>query len=147
MFLYVYKQIFHISRAFVTQKVKAVVMRNLRHTIFYVKTKISVDFQSCIGVPLTCEEKCVLNICNISLCVNRSLFVWTCFLIEAWKFSITLGVLIFVSMLFPEFRDFLAIFAKLNTREIFLDVKFANINIRETFLQLKFAKINTCDKS
>ena len=69
------------------------------------------------------------------------------FLIEAWKFSITLGVLIFVSMLFPEFRDFLAIFAKLNTREIFLDVKFANINIRETFLQLKFAKINTCDKS
>ena len=45
------------------------------------------------------------------------------------------------------FSRFLAIFAKLNTREIFLDVKFAKINTREIFLQLKFAKINTREKS
>ena len=34
----------------------------------------------------------------------------------------------------------LAIFAKLNTREIFLNAKFAKINTHEIFLQLKFAK-------
>ena len=49
--------------------------------------------------------------------------------------------------IFREFRVFLAIFAKLNTREIFLDVKFAKINTREIFLQLKFEKINTREKS
>ena len=54
-----------------------------------------------------------------------------------------LGVLIFPGIFFREFRVFLAIFAKLNTREIFLDVKSAKIKTREIFLQLKFAKINT----
>ena len=42
---------------------------------------------------------------------------------------------------------FLAIFAKLNTREPLLYVPFAKFNSRKKFLQLKFAKINTRGKS
>ena len=57
-----------------------------------------------------------------------------------------LGVLIFAVHFFRDFRFFLAIFANLNTREIFLDVKFAKIHTHEIFLQLKFAKINTRKK-
>ena len=36
----------------IIQKVDAAIMRNLRHIIFYVRTKTSVDFQICIRVPL-----------------------------------------------------------------------------------------------
>ena len=59
----------------------------------------------------------------------------------------TLGVVTFAGTFFREFCVFLAIFTKLITREIFLDVKFAKIYTREFFLQLKFAKINIREKS
>ena len=52
MFPYVCKKIFHISRVRITQKVNAVIMRNLPYNFFYLKTKISVDFQICMSVPL-----------------------------------------------------------------------------------------------
>ena len=44
--------IFHISDVHISQKVKGVLMWNLRHIIFYMKTKILADFQICISVPL-----------------------------------------------------------------------------------------------
>ena len=62
------------------------------------------------------------------------------------KKGLTLGVLIFAGTFFSRILLFLAIFANLNTREIFLDVKFAKIHTHEIFLQLKFAKINTRKK-
>ena len=34
------------------QKVKGVTMRNLRDTIFYMKTNVLQDFHICISVPL-----------------------------------------------------------------------------------------------
>ena len=43
---------FHISDEHISQKVKGVLMWNLRHIIFYMKTKILADFQICISVPL-----------------------------------------------------------------------------------------------
>ena len=52
MFLYVCKQTLHISRVRITQKVNAVIIWNLQHIIFYVKTKIAVDFQICMRLPL-----------------------------------------------------------------------------------------------
>ena len=36
----------------ISQKVKGVIMRNLRDTILYVKTNIWQDFHICISVPL-----------------------------------------------------------------------------------------------
>ena len=53
----------------------------------------------------------------------------------------------FCNYIFPWLSQFLAIFAKLNTREIVLIVKFAKIKIRKFFLQMKIAKINTHKKS
>ena len=53
----------------------------------------------------------------------------------------------FRGYIFSRISCLLAIFAKINTREIFLDVKFPKINIHEIFLQLKFVKINTREKS
>ena len=52
MFLYVCKNIFHISQVRIFQKVNCVMMRNLWHH-FYVKTKIWVDFHVCISILLT----------------------------------------------------------------------------------------------
>ena len=49
VFLYVYKQTFHISPVRISQQVNSVIMRNLRHN-FYVKTKILGDFHICISV-------------------------------------------------------------------------------------------------
>ena len=49
----------------------------------------------------------------------------------------------FRGYIFSRISHFLAIFAKLNTREVFLNTKFTKINTREIFLQLKFAKFNT----
>ena len=36
----------------ISQKVKGVIMRNLRGTIFYMKTNVLQDFHICISVPL-----------------------------------------------------------------------------------------------
>ena len=52
MFLYVCKQTFRISKVRISQKVKGVIMRNLRGTIFYMKTNVLQDFHICISVPL-----------------------------------------------------------------------------------------------
>ena len=35
-----------------SQKVEGVIMRNLRDTIFYMKTNVLQDFHICISVPL-----------------------------------------------------------------------------------------------
>ena len=61
-------------------------------------------------------------------------------------FCNTLEALIFAGTLLHKFRVFLAIFATLNTRNIFLDVKFTKTNSPKIFLQLKLAKINTREK-
>ena len=53
----------------------------------------------------------------------------------------------FRGYIFSQISRFLAIFTKLNTRKIFLDVKFAKINTREIFLQLKFAKLIPAKKA
>ena len=58
-----------------------------------------------------------------------------------------LGNTIFHGCIFSQISPFLAIFAKLNTREPLLYVPFAKFNSRKKFLQLKFAKINTRGKS
>ena len=50
---YVYKQIFGISEVRIFQKVKAVIMRNLRDTIFYMETNALQHFHICISVPST----------------------------------------------------------------------------------------------
>ena len=42
----------HISKVHISQKVKDVIMRNLRDTIFYMKTNVLQDFCICISVPL-----------------------------------------------------------------------------------------------
>ena len=55
MFVYVCKQTFHIFWVHITQKVNAVIMQKLRHN-FHVKTKVSLDFQICISVPLMIHE-------------------------------------------------------------------------------------------
>ena len=52
----------------------------------------------------------------------------------------------FRGYIFLRISHFLAIFAKLNTREVFLNTKSAKINTRKIFLQLKFAKFNTCEE-
>ena len=52
LFLNVCKQTFHISHVRISQKLKGVFMRNRKHIIFIMKTKILADFQICIGVPL-----------------------------------------------------------------------------------------------
>ena len=52
MFLYVCKQTFHISKVRISQKGKGVMMRNLRGTVFYMKTNELQDFHICISVPL-----------------------------------------------------------------------------------------------
>ena len=40
------------SRMRVSQKAKGVIVRNLRHIILCIKTKILIDFDTCISVPL-----------------------------------------------------------------------------------------------
>ena len=37
----------------ISQKVKGVIMRNLRGTIFYMKANVLQDFPICISVPLS----------------------------------------------------------------------------------------------
>ena len=44
MFLHVCKQTFRISKVHISQKVKGVTMRNLRGTIFHMKTNVLQDF-------------------------------------------------------------------------------------------------------
>ena len=53
MFLNVCKQTFHILHVRISQKLKSVLIWNLQHNIFNIKTKILADFQICISVPLT----------------------------------------------------------------------------------------------
>ena len=53
----------------------------------------------------------------------------------------------FRGYIFSRISPFLAVFVKLNTCEIFLDVRFTKINTRNIFLQLKFAKIIPRKKS
>ena len=36
----------------ISQKMKGVIMRNLRDTVFYVKTNVLQDFHICVSVPL-----------------------------------------------------------------------------------------------
>ena len=60
LFLYVYKQIFRISKVHISQKVKGVIMCNLCDTIFYMKMKILQDFHICISVPLKVQS-CILK--------------------------------------------------------------------------------------
>ena len=51
--MYVYKQIFRIFKVRLSQKVKGAIMRNLRDTIFYMKSNVLQDFHICISVPLS----------------------------------------------------------------------------------------------
>ena len=51
--MYVYKQIFRISKVRLSQKVKGVIMCNLRDTIFCMNTDVLQDFHICISVPLS----------------------------------------------------------------------------------------------
>ena len=53
MFLYVCKQTFCKSKVRMSQKVKGVIMRNLRDTVFYMKTNVLQYFHICIRVPLS----------------------------------------------------------------------------------------------
>ena len=48
----VYIQIFRISKERISQKGKGVILRNLRDTIFYMRTNVLQDFHICISVPL-----------------------------------------------------------------------------------------------
>ena len=48
----VYIQIFRISKECISQKGKGVILRNLRDTIFYMRTNVLQDFHICISVPL-----------------------------------------------------------------------------------------------
>ena len=46
------KNISQISQVRISQKMKCVIMRNLRDTIFYMKTNVLQDFLICMSVPL-----------------------------------------------------------------------------------------------
>ena len=48
---------FHISHIRISQKVNGVIMRNLRHIIFYVKTKIWLNFNICLSFTLNTHLK------------------------------------------------------------------------------------------
>ena len=54
LFLCVCRQIFHISRARISEKVKGVLKGVMKSSVycFYVKSKISVKFHICISLPL-----------------------------------------------------------------------------------------------
>ena len=51
MFLYVCKRAFRISKVWISQRVKGVIMRNLCVTVFYIKTNVLQNFHICISVP------------------------------------------------------------------------------------------------
>ena len=51
----------------VSQKVKGVIMRNLRDTIFYVKTNVLQNFYICISVPLKSKTYDFLFWCRLNL--------------------------------------------------------------------------------
>ena len=53
MFLNVCKQIFHISRVRISQKVKKWFNKKFSTYYFHMKTKILTNFQSCNSVPLS----------------------------------------------------------------------------------------------
>ena len=61
MFLNVCKQIFPIFHARISQKVKGVFNVKSSTHCFHMKTKILVDFQICISVPLREREKKIKN--------------------------------------------------------------------------------------
>ena len=61
MFLYVCKQTFLISKVFISQRVKGVIMRNLRVTVFYMKTNVLQSFHICISVPLKQIEISIIS--------------------------------------------------------------------------------------
>ena len=46
------KALFYISRVRISQKVNGAMMRNLPHIIFFVRTKILIDFHICIKVDM-----------------------------------------------------------------------------------------------
>ena len=52
LFLYICQQKFRISKVRISQKTKGVITRNLRDTIFSMKTNVLQDFHICISVPL-----------------------------------------------------------------------------------------------
>ena len=56
--MYVRKQTFLISKVYISQKVKGVIMRNLRGTIFCMRTNVLQDCYICIRVPLNKSSKC-----------------------------------------------------------------------------------------
>ena len=47
------KQKFRMSKVCISQKVKGLIMRNLRGTIFCMKKYVLKDFYICISAPLT----------------------------------------------------------------------------------------------
>ena len=73
--MYVCKQTFLISKVYISQKVKGVIMRNLRGTIFCMRTNVLQDFYICIRVPLNKSSKCkkdVRRLWVLALVVFRS---------------------------------------------------------------------------
>ena len=57
MFLYAFKQIFHISRMGISQKANGAIMRNLQH-VFFMRTRIFIDFHISIDVTLKLRWIC-----------------------------------------------------------------------------------------
>ena len=73
MFLYVCKQTFRKSKVRIFQEMKGIIMRNLRVTIFYIKTNVLQDFRICMSVPLNLKKTKIRSKCNLSIIEQKEL--------------------------------------------------------------------------
>ena len=94
MFLNVCKQIFHISKVRISQKVKRDIMLNLRDTIFYIKANVLQDSHICICVLLIFLFKTSLSrlISKLSFILRQYLWCPYAKMVNWWRDGMLLQI-------------------------------------------------------
>ena len=115
--MYFCKQTFHVFRVCISQKSKGVIVRNLRHIISYIKTKILTDFHICISVPLMHITIITLRhiwYLNIFVSMSRPKCIYVVSFWSIFHFQPHFHCLIFSliqSLKFDNFSEFLNVIA------------------------------------